>query len=172
MGQPTSSTPRQPTRFVSPPAEGAEDAGVNPKGDLRYRQVLDLIDPDAANPGQAERLFLTPTGEPASLVEAEGDEDWRLTMVDELVSIEQNSTWSLVDLPAGHRPIGLKWVYKLKHDANGIILKHKARLVAKGYVQWPGLTLMRSLPLSLAWIPSGCCSPSLLSASGKSITWL
>ena len=44
-----------------------------------------------------------------------------------------------MDLPAGHRPIGLKWVYKLKRDTDGIILKHKARLVAKGYVQRPGI---------------------------------
>uniref|UniRef100_A0ACD5U8P7 Uncharacterized protein n=1 Tax=Avena sativa TaxID=4498 RepID=A0ACD5U8P7_AVESA len=142
LGQPTSSTPGQPTRFVSPPAEGAEehlDAGVDPQGDLPYRPVLDLIDPDAANPGLAERLLLTPTGEPASLAEAEKDEDWRLAMVDELVSIEQNSTWLMMDLPAGHRPIGLKWVYKLKRDADGLIVKHKARLAAKGYVQRPGI---------------------------------
>jgi hypothetical protein len=40
-----------------------------------------------------------------------------------------------VDLPQGHRPTGLKWVYKLKKNASGVIVKHKARLVAKGYVQ-------------------------------------
>jgi hypothetical protein len=38
-------------------------------------------------------------------------------------------------LPNGQKPIGVKWVYKLKKDAHGSIVKHKARLVAKVYVQ-------------------------------------
>ena len=49
-------------------------------------------------------------------------------------AIEENSTWRLATLPLGHRAIGLKWVYKVKKDAQGTILKHKARLVAKGYM--------------------------------------
>ncbi|KAF8719973.1 hypothetical protein HU200_024743 [Digitaria exilis] len=44
-----------------------------------------------------------------------------------------------MSLPAGHRPIGLKWVYKVKKNAAGEVVKHKARLVAKGYVQQPGV---------------------------------
>ena len=55
-------------------------------------------------------------------------------MLEEMASIEENKTWSLVNLPKGHRAIGLKWVFKLKHDENGAIIKHKARLVAKGYL--------------------------------------
>jgi hypothetical protein len=58
-------------------------------------------------------------------------------MIDELTSIEENETWSICELPPGHKPIGLKWVYKLKRDADGNVLKHKARLVAKFYVQRP-----------------------------------
>ena len=60
-------------------------------------------------------------------------------MRDELASIEANKTCTLTDLPAGHKPIGLKWVFKLKRDADGNVMKHKARLVAKGYVQKPGI---------------------------------
>jgi hypothetical protein len=45
----------------------------------------------------------------------------------------------LVDLPAGTKPIGLKWVYKVKRDEQGVIVKYKAHLVAKGYVQRPGI---------------------------------
>jgi hypothetical protein len=44
-----------------------------------------------------------------------------------------------VDLPVGHKPIGIKWVYKLKKNVCGVIVKNKARLVAKGYVQREGV---------------------------------
>uniref|UniRef100_A0A8R7JU66 Reverse transcriptase Ty1/copia-type domain-containing protein n=1 Tax=Triticum urartu TaxID=4572 RepID=A0A8R7JU66_TRIUA len=50
-----------------------------------------------------------------------------------------NKTWELVSLPAGHKAIGLKWVYRVKRDPAGNIVKHKARLVAKGYVQRQGV---------------------------------
>jgi hypothetical protein len=60
-------------------------------------------------------------------------------MIEEINSTEENQTWKLVDLPTRHKPIGLKWVYKLKKDAKGVIIKHKARLVAKGYSQKAGV---------------------------------
>jgi hypothetical protein len=55
-------------------------------------------------------------------------------MIEEMDSIESNQTWRLVPLLPGHRPIGLKWVYKVKKNAASEVIKHKARLVAKGYV--------------------------------------
>lgn len=73
------------------------------------------------------------------LKKAVQDPLWCGAMIEELQSIKENKTWSLVTLPKGHRPIGLKWVYKLKHDEKGDIIKHKARLVAKGYVQRHGV---------------------------------
>jgi hypothetical protein len=60
-------------------------------------------------------------------------------MLDELTSIEQNQTWTLVPLPPGHKAIGLKWIFKMKKDEKGDIIKHKARLVAKSYVQKQGV---------------------------------
>jgi hypothetical protein len=60
-------------------------------------------------------------------------------MDEEMASIIDNDTWELATLPAGHKAIGLKWVYKVKRDAAGIIVKHKARLVAKGYAQQQGV---------------------------------
>jgi hypothetical protein len=60
-------------------------------------------------------------------------------MAEEINSIVENNTWRLVDLPTGHQPIGLKWVYKLKKNASGQTVKHKARLVAKGYAQREGI---------------------------------
>ena len=48
--------------------------------------------------------------------------------------ITENQTWSLEDMPPGHRAVGLKWVFKLKCNEKGEVVKHKARLVAKRYV--------------------------------------
>jgi hypothetical protein len=62
-------------------------------------------------------------------------------MSEEINSIEDNNTWELVDLSVGHKPIGLKWAYKLKKNASGMIVKHKVRLVAKDYVQREGVDL-------------------------------
>ena len=42
-------------------------------------------------------------------------------------------------LPDGHRPITLKWVFKLKKDELGAVIKHKPRLVARGFVQQEGI---------------------------------
>lgn len=60
-------------------------------------------------------------------------------MREELQSIEDNATWELTELPTGHKPIGLKWVYKVKKDSHGEIVKYKSRLVAKGYVRRQGV---------------------------------
>ena len=60
-------------------------------------------------------------------------------MEEETASIEENRTWSLVDLPHGRRAIGLKWVYKVKRDEKRAVAKHKARLVVKGYAQRQGI---------------------------------
>ena len=43
------------------------------------------------------------------------------------------------DLPKNHRPIGLKWVFKLKGGPDGSIVNYKARLIAKGYAQKEGV---------------------------------
>lgn len=101
----------------------------------RYRQVTDLLDTNASPPGLVERLLLTTAEEPSSVAEAKQDASWSKAMEEKLSSIEENATWELVELPRGHKPISLKWVYKVKRDELGAIVKHKARLVAKGYVQ-------------------------------------
>eukprot|EP00253_Pinus_taeda_P008720 PITA_08720 len=60
-------------------------------------------------------------------------------MVDEIASLHKNEAWDLVELPAGRKPIGSKWVFKKKTNAEGKVGKYKAWLVAKGYSQVPGI---------------------------------
>jgi hypothetical protein len=60
-------------------------------------------------------------------------------MQSEMDTVETNRTWELTDLPPGHRVITLKWVFKLKRDEAGAIVKHKARLVAHSFLQQEGI---------------------------------
>ena len=84
-------------------------------------------------------MLLMSAEEPTTYYEAVKDNEWKKAMEAELDAIEKNKTWVLSDLPKGHKAIGLKWVFKIKKDTNGEIVKHKARLVAKGYVQKQGV---------------------------------
>jgi hypothetical protein len=42
-------------------------------------------------------------------------------------------------LPRGKKTVGCKWVFSIKHKADGSIDRYKARLVAKGYTQTYGI---------------------------------
>lgn len=42
-------------------------------------------------------------------------------MDEEIVAIERNNIWDLVELPKGKKTIGVKWVYKTKLRENGEI---------------------------------------------------
>jgi Reverse transcriptase (RNA-dependent DNA polymerase). len=64
---------------------------------------------------------------------------WKIGMDDEINQLEGLKTWTLVHLPTDRTAIPNKWVYRLKKDKEGIIIKHKARLVAKGYEQQAGI---------------------------------
>jgi len=80
--------------------------------------------------------------DPRTVREAVDSEDgklWKEAMVDEMASLHKNEAWDLVELPAGRKPIGSKWVFKKKMNVEGKVEKYKARLVAKGYSQVPGI---------------------------------
>ncbi|KAG8479389.1 hypothetical protein CXB51_029761 [Gossypium anomalum] len=77
--------------------------------------------------------------EPTCFEEAKMHEGWKQAMADEIAMIEKNQTWELVEKPANRKIIGVKWVYKAKHNADGSLNKLKARLVVKGFSQKYGL---------------------------------
>ena len=97
-----------------------------------------------------EVLGLVTAEEPGSVDEALVEPVWKQAMNEEMECIIDNKTWALSMLPAGHRPIGLKWVFKLKKDPDGNVVKHKARLVV-GMHNVRGWISMRYLQLSHAW---------------------
>nr|GFB87855.1 hypothetical protein [Tanacetum cinerariifolium] len=58
--------------------------------------------------------------------------------------LECLEVWELVPRPDQVMVITLKWIYKLKLDELGGILKNKARLVARGYSQEEGIDFEES----------------------------
>ena len=88
---------------------------------------------------EGEQVLLAINDEPWDFKEANKLKEWRDACKEEILSIEKNKTWSLIDLPVRRKVIGLKWVFKIKRNSDGSINKYKARLVAKGYVQRHGI---------------------------------
>lgn len=80
--------------------------------------------------------------EPNTPTEAMSGRDatkWKAAMDDEIKSHTENNTWSLTKLPRGRKAIKSKWVFKIKSDDEGNVIRHKARLVAKGCAQKFGI---------------------------------
>ncbi|GKD33056.1 retrovirus-related pol polyprotein from transposon TNT 1-94 [Tanacetum coccineum] len=65
-------------------------------------------------------------------------------MQDEIHEFDRLQVWELVPRPDCVMIIALKWIYKVKLDEYGDVLKNKARLVAKGYRQEEGIDFEES----------------------------
>ena len=57
----------------------------------------------------------------------------------ELIALEDNHTWDLINLLANKKAIGSKWVYKVKFKPDRSVNQFKARLVAKDYNKIEGI---------------------------------
>ncbi|GJR96379.1 retrovirus-related pol polyprotein from transposon TNT 1-94 [Tanacetum coccineum] len=84
--------------------------------------------------------FLNPPPiEPNNFKEALLKSSWIDAMQEEILEFERLQVWELVPCPDFMMVIKLKWIYKVKKDELGGVLKNKARLVAKGYRQEEGI---------------------------------
>nr|GEZ53796.1 putative Gag-Pol polyprotein [Tanacetum cinerariifolium] len=90
--------------------------------------------------------FLT-SMEPKTYKEALTQACWIEAMQEELHEFKRLEVWELVPRPDKVMVITLKWIYKVKLDELGGILKNKARLVARGYRQEEGIDFKESFAL-------------------------
>nr|GEW20783.1 retrovirus-related Pol polyprotein from transposon TNT 1-94 [Tanacetum cinerariifolium] len=79
------------------------------------------------------------TGSPSSTTVDQDATHQIKAMQEELNEFERLEVWELIPRPDKVIVIILKWIYKVKLDALGGILKNKARLVARGYHQEEGI---------------------------------
>ncbi|GJX67736.1 integrase, catalytic region, zinc finger, CCHC-type containing protein [Tanacetum coccineum] len=87
--------------------------------------------------------FLTHV-EPKTYKQALEHSCWIEAMQEEIHEFERLDVWILVPCPDNILIIPLKWIFKIKLDEYGDVLKNKARLVAKGYRQEAGIDFEES----------------------------
>ena len=122
---------RRSTRVIKPPGEW-----------WKVRQSTPVIASDSEDDEDEDaNVVVSGEIEPASYKEAmigPQANKWKDAALEEYNWHLQNGTWELVELPPEMKAIGSKWVFKIKHNADGSIERFKARLVAKGFSQRPG----------------------------------
>ncbi|GJY02658.1 putative ribonuclease H-like domain-containing protein [Tanacetum coccineum] len=82
--------------------------------------------------------------EPKTYKDALTQSWWIEAMQEELNEFERIEVWELVPCLDKVMVITIKWIYKMKLDELGGILKNKARLVARGYRQEEGIDFEES----------------------------
>ncbi|GJU16446.1 retrovirus-related pol polyprotein from transposon TNT 1-94 [Tanacetum coccineum] len=87
--------------------------------------------------------FLTSV-EPKNFKQAMTEPSWIDAMQEEIHEFERLEVWELVSCPDNVFLIKLKWIYKVKTNESGGVLKNKARLVAQGFRQEEGIDFEES----------------------------
>ncbi|CAL8157474.1 unnamed protein product [Prunus armeniaca] len=81
---------------------------------------------------------------PTKLQDALSNPKWMDAINVEMDALNKNKTWDLITLSRWKKAVECRWVFTLKHKANGFIDGYKARLVAKCYTQTYGVDYMET----------------------------
>ena len=72
--------------------------------------------------------------------------EWKDAMIEEYRLIMKNDVWDVVPRPEVKSIVTSKWIYKIKHAADGSIEKYKERFVAHGVSQKGGIDYEETFP--------------------------
>ncbi|XP_070026647.1 uncharacterized mitochondrial protein AtMg00820-like [Nicotiana sylvestris] len=126
---------RRSSRPSKPPV-WLTDYIVQPKKFSCQYPISPYVSYDQLSPAyQASLATHSTIVERSSFNEVGADPKWVKAMQAEILDLEENNNWSIVDLSQGKIPIECKWVFKVKYWSNGEVESYKSRLVAKGYRQ-------------------------------------
>jgi hypothetical protein len=140
-------------------AVGEPDQMSEDELDLLHAGMAEVFSPDTNElsfTAAFEHVFKASASasEPRSFAEAMRQPDadeWFKAASEEIQSLMDNGTWELVKLPPGRRAIGSRWVFKVKHNADGSVERYKGRLVAKGFSQRPGFEFSETFAPTAKW---------------------
>nr|GEW99468.1 retrovirus-related Pol polyprotein from transposon TNT 1-94 [Tanacetum cinerariifolium] len=108
---------------------------LEPHSELHHQGIL--VQPN-------RHISVLSTVKPKNFKYAITEDCWFQAMQDEIHEFDRLQVWELVPQPDCVMIIAFKWIYKVKLDEHGDVLKNKARLVAKGYRQEEGIDFEES----------------------------
>ena len=71
--------------------------------------------------------------EPSSYEEVVEQQVWKDAMIEEYHSILENDVWDIVPRPERKSIVTSRWLYNIKHAANGSVDKFKDIFVSQGF---------------------------------------
>ena len=138
-----SSTPGAPTSLVRasriPPPPPGPPRPIQGPIRIMTRSQHNIRKPKTYTDGTVRYGLLSEISEPKSDREALKSDEWKAAMDSEFEALQRNRTWHLVPSSSANNVVDCKWVFKVKHRADGTVDRYKARLVAKGFKQRYGL---------------------------------
>lgn len=132
--------PDQPERYsLRKRKRGSESEGEGGNSQ-RIKAMLALIAEDIHPESENEEAYAAVSIPiPQTYRQAVGDKiygkEWEAAIAAELSALQQNGTWEVMIPPPGSNLVTSKWVFTIKHKADGTLERFKARLVARGFSQ-------------------------------------
>src|ERR1700678_4281553 len=111
-------------------SESAEEEEEEPHTPVLRRSVRDKRQPERYSPPDFRSNFsLSITDDdPRTVREVVNSEDsklWKKAMVEEMDALDKDEAWDIVELFAGRKSVGSKWLFNKKFNAKGKVEKYK-----------------------------------------------
>ncbi|GJR55574.1 retrovirus-related pol polyprotein from transposon TNT 1-94 [Tanacetum coccineum] len=144
---PSTSIPSTPEQEHSPNiSQGFEESPKTPN--FHDDPLHESFHKDSTSQGSSSNVRQTHTPfehlERKNFKQAMTELLWIDAMQEEIHDFQRLEVWELVPCPDKVLLIKLKWIYKVKTDEFGGVLKNKARLVAQGFRQEEGIDFEES----------------------------
>jgi len=121
---------------AEPSGESSEETASELRGDDEKEYLMACL----TNPSLGVRFSKVPV--PKNYREAKASEQWEFweaAMNEEKDSLDAHDCFEYVERPSGHKVIPVHWIYSVKVDEHGNVIRFKARLVAQGCRQVEGV---------------------------------
>ncbi|PFH45436.1 hypothetical protein AMATHDRAFT_51659 [Amanita thiersii Skay4041] len=110
--------PEAPEQPRTPPNQ------IRPSASEWWKVQYPIVPDDIEEGDDDEEANVLHEAEPSTYAEAlrsPNAKEWKEAALEEMNAHVKNGTWDIVELPPGKKVIGSKWVFKVKHNADGSI---------------------------------------------------